>query len=468
MFPSVKAGDMDKIFIRNEIINELRKGNNVAAIAFTGWGKTRMAFEVAVELARQGYGVGVLFPTLTVALKKWHELLSLLQNVNPLPTAILTGGAQQFCTYRWQYPQRFCGRCLLRGRRSWPAEIPPTLTYSELDEMAPDDTCGYWVQEELLPRYNIILGHYGRAVKILTHVSYAIWDEAQELFIPSLQSIPLSHLAALLGTEVSELRDIEAIRDYAEAKLIGADPLREDEIYSLLQMLNRTCWIEDTTLHCLEMRKMPSGIPSLMLTATPPPGWPPEGWGRKIEIPPPVRPRAFVEPEAKFFYRDNYEGIGLQAYMVIQWLKKKFGARCIIIFATSSVQRVLKWALPIDVSQEPPEDESQIPPSGVVVVDAWGRLRVGVDIRWCDAAVLTWPSLHVTARRRLRAEGKNPDIAELLLSVQHAGRIMRPRPGETYEEALNRRLVVMIDGRFWQYREYLERFFTIEELPQNL
>jgi hypothetical protein len=462
---------MDRVLrgvIRNEIINELKKGNNVAVIAFTGWGKTRMAFEVAIELARQGHRVGVLFPTLTVALKKWEEFLSLLQNVNPPPTAILTGGAQQFCIYRWQYPQRFCGRCSLR--RSWHAtEMPPkTLTYSELDKIVPDDTCGYWAQEELFPQYHIVLGHYGRAAKIMPFVNYVVWDEAQELFIPSLQSIPLSHLAALLSTDVSELRDIEAIRDYAEAKLIGADPLREDEIHSLLQMLNRTCWIEDSTLHCLETRKMPSGIPSLMLTATPPPGWPPEGWGRKIEIQPLVKPRAFIEPEAKFFYRNNYEGIGLQIHLVIQWLKKKFGAKCIIIFATSSVQHIIKWSLPIDVSHEPPEDEMQIPPSGVVVADAWGRLRVGVDIRWCDAAVLTWPSLHITARRRLRAEGKNPDIAELLLSVQHAGRIMRPRPGETYEHALEKRIVTMIDGRFWHHREYLERFFTIEELPQNL
>jgi hypothetical protein len=456
---------MDKVFVRDEVISELRKGNNVAVIAFTGWGKTRMAFEVAIELARQGHRVGVLFPTLTVALKKWQELVSLLQNVNPPPSAILTGGAQQFCTYRWQYPQRFCGRCPLR--RSWQhSEMPPTLTYSELDKIVPDDTCGYWVQEELLPRYNIILGHYGR-VRILYNVDYAVWDEAQELFIPSLRSISLSEIATLLGAEISELQTVEVIKEYAEMRLIGAEPAKEDAIIAVLQMLRSTCWIENNELHCIELRKMPSGIPSLMLTATPPPGWPPEGWGRKIEIQPPVRPRAFIEPEARFYYRDNYEGIGLQTHLVIQWLKKKFGARCIIIFATSSVQRVLKWTLP-DVSQEPPEDESQIPPSGVVLVDAWGRLRVGVDIRWCDAAILTWPTLHIVARRRLRAEGKNPDLAELLLSVQHAGRIMRPRPGETYERALMERIVTMIDGRFWQHREYLERFFTIEELPQNL
>jgi hypothetical protein len=213
---------------------------------------------------------------------------------------------------------------------------------------------------------------------------------------------------------------------------------------------------------------MPSGVPSLMPTATPPPGWPPEGWGRKIEIKPSVKPKAFVEPEAKFFYKNSYEGIGLQLYYVIQWLKKKFGARCIVVFAISSVQRILEYTLPIEFTRKPPEGEEQIPPSGVVVLDAWGRYRVGVDLRWCDAATLTWPSLHVTARRRVIAEGRNPDIAELLLSIQHAGRIMRPRPDETYEEVLQKRVVAMIDGRFWEYVNFLSQFFEIRELPADI
>jgi len=454
-----------------EIVRELKKGNNVAFIAFTGWGKTRMAFEVAVELAKEDK-VMLTFPTLTVALKKFKELVEILQNVNPQLSAILTAGAQQYCTYKWHYPQRYCSRCSLRqnAKVEVPLEELRILTYQDLNTLAPDDACGYWIQERLFPSYNIIIGHYGRMSKILPHVHYLIVDEAQELFLPNIRTMMLTEIAEVLNVDVSELVNIDIIKEYAEERLINADPVREDVIHLLLQMLrSTTCWIEeDNALHCLEVRQMPSGVPSLMLTATPPPGWPPEGWGKKIVIEPKVKPQAFVEPEAKFFYKDGYSGIALQIYYVIQWLKKKFGARCIVIFATSSVQRVLEYSLPIEFGREPPEREEQIPPSGVVVLDAWGRYRVGVDIRWCDAVALPWPSLHIAARRRLRAEGKNPDIAELLLSVQHAGRILRPRPDETYEDALRRRKVVLLDGRFEDHVKYLSQFFEIEELPADI
>jgi hypothetical protein len=451
----------------NEIVNELKKGINVAMIAPTGWGKTHLAFKVAIELGKEGYRVGVKFPTLTVAVKKWQELVSLLQNADPRPSAILTAGAQQFCIYKWQYPQRYCNRCPLRRQQQ--ISVPQKVAYYELDKLVPDDACAYWVQEELFPNFNIIIGHYGRAVKTAPHVHFMIWDEAQEAFIPNIKSMPLYEIAEVLRADVSELTDVNTIKEYAEARLVDADPVREDVLFSLLQMMKKTtCWIEDQVLNCLDMRSMPSGIPTLALTATPPPGWPPEGWGRKIEIKPPAKPRAFVEPEARFYYKDGYRGIALQLYLIIQWLKKKFGVKCVIIFAISSVRHVLEYSLPFEISHEPPEKEQQIPPSGVVVVDAWGRMRVGVDIRYCDAAVLPWPSLNIAARRRLRAEGKNPDMAELLLSVQLAGRIMRPRLGESYEDVLNKRIVVLADARFWSHVDYLAQFFTIEELPADL
>jgi hypothetical protein len=393
--------------------------------------------------------------------------VEILQNVNPPPSAMLTAGAQQYCVYRWHYPQRHCSRCALY-KRNVEAEVPQVVTYQDLNALAPDDACAYWLQERLFPSYSIIIGHYGRMSKILPHVHYLILDEAQEQFLPNIKTIALSEIAEALKVDVSELVSPDAIKDYAEERLISADPVREDIIHSLLQMLRSACWIEDNALNCLELRQMPSSVPLLALTATPPPGWPPEGWGRKIEIKQEVKPRAFVEPEAKFFYKDGYEGIALQLYYVVQWLKKKFGARCIVVFATSSVRRVLEYSLPIEFGREPPEEEWQIPPSGLVVLDAWGRHRVGVDIFWCDAAALPWPSLHITARRKLRAEGRNPDVAELLVSVQHAGRIMRPRPGETYEDVLRRRIVAFIDGRFWNYVNYLSQFFNIEELPTDI
>jgi len=464
-FLSMTTGGMDKESLIREIIGELKRGRNVVFVAHTGWGKTRMAFEVAAILAREGHKMAMFFPTATLAMKKWRELVSIIQGTVLQPSAILTVGAQQYCIYRWQYPQKHCRRCVLyRPQR---IEAPSILTYSELENIVPEDACGYWIQEELFPQYNIVLGHYGRAIKISPHVDYIIWDEAQELFIPSLRSVALSEIAEVLNVDTSELTDVNAIKEYAEAKLIDAEPIKEDVIYSLLQMLRLTCWIEDGALHCLELRQFPSNIPSLMLTATPPPGWPPEGWGRKIEIRPQMKPKALIEKEIDFFYKDGYQGLGLYLYMLIKWAKQK-GAKCIIIFAISSARRVIEWNLPFQVSYEPPESAEQIPPSGVVVADAWGKMRVGVDIAWCDFAVVLWPSLHVVARRRMKAEGRNPDVAELLLSVQLSGRIMRPRPGERPEDVPRRRLVALVGRRFWQHREYLSQHFEIEEMPAEL
>jgi hypothetical protein len=95
-------------------------------------------------------------------------------------------------------------------------------------------------------------------------------------------------------------------------------------------------------------------------------------------------------------------------------------------------------------------------------------MRVGVDLDH-DAAVVYWPSLHISARRRLRAENRDPNIVELIQGIQLAGRILRPsKPEERYEDVLRRKIVVLADARFWHYKEYLEQFFDLSELPSNL
>jgi len=95
-------------------------------------------------------------------------------------------------------------------------------------------------------------------------------------------------------------------------------------------------------------------------------------------------------------------------------------------------------------------------------------MRVGVGL-YHKAVVVFWPSLHVSVRRRLRADGRDPNKVELLQGAQLAGRILRPfHPGESYEDALRDRYVVLADGRFYDNIEYLERYFEISELPQNL
>jgi len=84
-----------------------------------------------------------------------------------------------------------------------------------------------------------------------------------------------------------------------------------------------------------------------------------------------------------------------------------------------------------------------------------------------DAAVVFWPSLHISARRRLRAENKDPDVVEITQAVQLAGRILRPRgPEERYEDVLRKKVVVFADARYWRHKDYLSRFFEVQELPQ--
>jgi hypothetical protein len=95
-------------------------------------------------------------------------------------------------------------------------------------------------------------------------------------------------------------------------------------------------------------------------------------------------------------------------------------------------------------------------------------MRVGVDLKH-RAAIVYWASLHISARKRLLAEGRDPNTAELIQGVQLAGRVLRPtQPGERYEDVLRKKIVVFADARFWRYKEYLERFFELSELPSNL
>jgi len=119
----------------------------------------------------------------------------------------------------------------------------------------------------------------------------------------------------------------------------------------------------------------------------------------------------------------------------------------------------------IEVSYDPLNP----PPEGVVIADAWGKMRVGVNLPQYDAAILTGISLPPTARRRLRAEGRDPDVIETVQAVQLAGRILRPREEkETYEDVLKKRIIVFADARYMKMLEYLQQFFDIHELPSDL
>jgi len=47
---------------------------------------------------------------------------------------------------------------------------------------------------------------------------------------------------------------------------------------------------------------------------------------------------------------------------------------------------------------------------------------------------------------------------------------LRPRleEGETYVDALKKRIIVFADARYMKMFEYLQQFFNVHELPQSL
>jgi hypothetical protein len=227
------------------------------------------------------------------------------------------------------------------------------VTFEDIDRTIPEDVCGYWAQEASLTQYDIVAGHYGRLGKLMSMINYAFIDEAHEYYLPHITTYPLDELAELLGVSAEELNSIAVIKELIAEKLSRLlDPKAEDRLYSLSLSLRGTCWIETQELHCMDLYDMPRGVRIFAATATPPPGWPPEGWGERIEIEPKIRPRAFVEPEAVFYFRDRYDGAPLQLHLVTRWLEN-FGAQSIAVFAVSSLRHILAYSLPPGVELYP-------------------------------------------------------------------------------------------------------------------
>ncbi|MFZ8839747.1 MAG: DEAD/DEAH box helicase family protein [Pyrobaculum sp.] len=455
--------DSNRYLLAKELISMLKEGN-VLLQAATGWGKTNLMMRMVVLLAKEGWRAGFIAPTLFLLLEKWRELMQMVQGEPNPPRVILTAGAGQYCVYQWSIPQRFCPQCRLY-RRSVDVSFGDFATFEDVERQAPEDVCGYWAQEAVLHRYNIILGHYGRLNKIIHLLHFLFIDEAHEFFLPRISSLPLIEIAQLLGVRAEELTSAIVIRELVNERLrTERDPKIIDKLWSLYSTEKKTCWIEGDELHCIDLYELPRRVRIFAATATPPPGWPPEGWGRRVVIEPKLKPKAYVETSNAFYYRDRYEGLGLQMYLIINWLRRKFGVKRIIIFSTTSAR------MTISMSIEVGDDPLNPPPEGVVIADAWGKMRVGVNLPQYDAAILTGISLPPPARRRLRAEGRDPDTVETVQAVQLAGRILRPRQeeGETYEDVLRRRIIVFADARYMKMVEYLRQFFDIEELPQHL
>jgi len=450
--------------LTRELISLLKSGSNVMLQAPTGWGKTTLMLKMLTLLAQEGWKSGFVAPTLFLLMEKWRELMEMVQSMPNPPRIILTAGAGQYCVYQWNIPQRFCPRCKLY-RRSVDVSFGDFVTFEDIEKHAPENVCGYWAQEAVLPRYGIILGHYGRLSKIIHLLHFLFIDEAHEFFIPRISSHSLAEIAQLLGVNTRELTTVAVIKELIEEKIYSnVDPRTEDRLWAIYNAVKKTCWIEENELHCMDLYDLPQRVRVFAATATPPPGWPPEGWGRKIIIEPKIKPRAYIETQSAFYFKDRYDGLGGQIYSLIEWLKDKFGARRIIIFSTASARIAISMSVKVD------NDPLKPPPEGAVIADAWGRMRVGVNLPYYDAAILTGISLPPTARRRLWAEGRDPNVVEVVQAIQLAGRILRPRPNEneTYADVLRKRIIVFADARYAKHIEYLQQFFDIRELPREL
>jgi hypothetical protein len=455
--------DSNKDALIKELISLLKQGSNIMLQAPTGWGKTYTMMQMLIKLAKEGWKSALVAPTLFLLVDKLKELKKMLESVPNPPRVILTAGAGQYCVYQWSIPQRFCPRCRLY-RSNISIQFGDFVTFEDIDKMAPEDVCGYWAQEAVMSHYDIILGHYGRLSKIVDLVHFLFIDEAHEFFIPKISSFKLIEIANLLGVPTEKLINARLIKELVDEKLNSTTDLQtEDKLWALSNALKRTCWVEMDELHCMDLYELPRRVHIFAATATPPPGWPPEGWGKKIIIEPKIKPRAYIEPYSSFYYSNRYNGLGGLIYLVINWLKNNFNVKRIIIFTTASPRMAISTAL--ELNQEPLNP----PAEGVVVADAWGKMRVGVDLPYYDAAILTGISLPPTARRRLRAEGRDPDIVEVVQAVQLAGRILRPfGENETYEDVLRKKIIVFADARYMRHIEYLQQFFDIRELPQKL
>ena len=259
------------------IIELLNKANTIL-VAPMGWGKaaadtcqTTLGAKIAERLAKEGVRVGYITPTLTLIDKKWEQLWSRLNT-----SVIATAGASVLCArgHRY-YPQRYCHHCNLR-RWAEGIDPPAKLHYSWLKVNLSEDICPYWVQEGLLLRYPIVLGHYGRLRKRkIRSIDVLIIDEIHEFVVPEVRQFDLSQIRERYDIDTSS---VETLKESVEVLLLAHD---NEDLWLLYDILrSEVVWMEDNTIYGASLRSMPRDVRILGVTATPPPGWPPQG-GRR-------------------------------------------------------------------------------------------------------------------------------------------------------------------------------------------
>lgn len=417
-----------------DIIRKLER-NNVLLVAPMGWGKaecqTTLGAKIAERLAKEGKRVGYIAPTLTLIDKKWGLLWSQLD-----VSIVATAGASQLCARGHKfYPQRYCHRCPLQRMPPEGFTPPAKLHYSWLKVNLPEDICPYWVQEGLLLRYPIVLGHYGRLRKI-RGIDVLIIDEIHEFVVPEVRQFDLSQIRERYEIDTSS---IETLKESVDLLLSAHD---DEELWILYDILGRSevVWMEGNVVYSASLRNMPRDVRILGLTATPPPGWPPELW-EMIEVKPEKKPVAYIFDQYEWQY-DRLDELDASYYLaeLLRWAGASAGFR-VAIFATASRRDLL-------------ESIMQRYGDTVTVFDAWGRFRLGVDLLDYDMSIVLWPSLHISVRRYMRSRGLDPNIAELVNAVQLSGRI---RPTDEKK-------VVFAGARFGRYWDYLSQFYELKEL----
>lgn len=420
-----------------EVIKKLEKGN-VVLTAPMGWdkaavdgpGQTTLGAKIAERLAKEGVRVGAMYPTLTLVDRKWESLWSRLDNV------IATAGAGQLCARGYKhYPQRFCRKCQLRRLPPEGFNPPAKLHYSELKESLSENVCPYWVQESLMQRYHVVLGHYGR-LRRFRDIDILIVDEIHEFVIPEIRQVDLADLRERYELDTSS---VEALRESTEILVIAHSD--DEELWLLYDLLRMPIvWIEDSVVHGAQLRDLPRDVRILGLTATPPPGWPPEGW-ELIEVKPEKKPVAYIYTQYEWRY-DVIETIDASYHIsqVLSFASRQCVSCRIAVFATSSRLQLL----PEIVRQRYNAD----------VFDAWGRFRIGVDWLDYDVVVVLWPTLHIEVRRHLRSQGRDPNLIELVNAVQLSGRI---RPNDD-------KIVIFAGARFSRFWDYLSNFYELKEV----
>lgn len=405
----------DQKKVLDEILSAIRKGETKIALqAPMGWGKSVVALRIALEL---DVPTAILTSRLAIVEKFIEEAkkFSIRRNI------IATAGARELCTRGYKVPYKKCNKCALK-RDFIPNQFYSHLTWKELKTLVPEDVCPYWTQRFIERSYDIIVAHYGRWRSLRRYVAFVIVDEAHNLFVPRISSIPLSQLQELL-----QKFGVERIEDLKEVE-IGEE---NEDVEEILEKIKESEIIIEDGDEILVVSKYDHEIDrhALFMSATLPSQLKSQSY---IEIRPQVKAKAYIVEDIDTSYyniRDSLPQIR-DTVLAVYLTKKPF-----VVFGT---RRVLNF---VQIGDR---------------FEAWGKYNEGVDLPQYDIAVVFWPSLHIEVRRYLRSYSIDPNEVELIRAIQLSGRILRPT------ERIKEKIIIFADKRFTQYVDVLNYHFDVE------